>query len=477
MVLAAKARTAAGRGQASGRGARPRRSGWTGKIHGAWTAGALLVVATVCAQADTYSIDAAIAYALAHNPSLGAAREQVGAADARLRAASGRRLPQVDARYAVRRSDNPLDVFADKLNTRRVDPASDFSADALNHPGASTLYNAGVALEWPIYSGGRVDAGIAEARHNQRAAAFGHDRVREVVAFETLRAYRGAQAAEAAVSIAEAAVRAAAQHADTTARLLAQKRIIASDKLTAEVNLALLESQRERAATRRLTAMTQLERVMGLPLGAAPQIAAWDEAAIAAPPMPALEAIEAGALERRRDLAAQKALFEAGRSRVRSAYAADKPQVSVIAAENWYDDAFGFGNASFSIGAAVRFNLYSGGRDREDVRAAQHEANEREERLLALRDQARQEVRDAFYALNEARARVAICADNVGKARRTVELVRGRYGEGRTILIDLLQAERVLVETRSEKLAATLDLAIAAAALDLARGTYASMPE
>jgi len=34
----------------------------------------------------------------------------------------------------VRRSDNPLDAFADKLNTRTVDPATDFTAQALNYP-------------------------------------------------------------------------------------------------------------------------------------------------------------------------------------------------------------------------------------------------------------------------------------------------------------------------------------------------------
>jgi outer membrane protein len=441
--------------------------------HGARLVAAILALAFGCAHADAYSVNDAVAYALAHNPSLGAAREQASAADARARAAQSADRPRIDARYGVRRSDNPLDAFADKLNTRRVDPATDFGADALNHPGASTLHNAGIALEWPVYTGGRVAAGIEEARHNERAASLGYARRREVVAFETVAAYRRAQAATAAVSIADDAVRAAERHATTTARLAKQNRIVASDKLTAEVNLALIRSQRERTMTARLNALTQLKRAMGLPYDRAIEIERWDEAAFVAPPSDSLDAIESRALTQRRDIAAEKALFEAARSRVVSARARRKPEISVIASENWYDDSFGLSNNSYTVGATARFNLYDGGRDREETRAAQHGANEREQRLLALNQQVRQEVRDAYYALNDARARLDICADNAGKARRTVELVRARYGEGRTILIDLLQAERVLVETRTTKLSAMLDLAISDASLRLAEGAFA----
>lgn len=99
-----------------------------------------------------------------------------------------------------------------------------------------------------------------------------------------------------------------------------------------------------------------------------------------------------------------------------------------------------------------------------------------EARLEATRQQAAADVRAAYHALEEARTRVEICADNVGKARRSTELVRGRYGEGRTILIDLLQAERVLVEARMEKLNASAALLTAQANLALAAGTV-ELPE
>ena len=440
------------------------------EFRAAWLCGAALLLAGERIAADEYGIEEAVAFALAHSPRLAAAGEQAGAAEARVQAAQSARWPQVQARYLGRRSTNPLDAFADKLNTRTVDPTTDFSAETLNHPGASSLHNTGIVLEWPVYRGGRARAEIQQARRNFEAAGFNRERLRAVVAYETQAAYRRAQAARAAVEIAAAAVRAAERHARTTAQLLAQNRIVPSDRLTADVNLALLRGQLSRAESRSRMALTDLKRVMGLDFDAALGIAPWDPA-VAVPALAQLEAYEEAALARRRDLAAQRALIAAGRSQTEIARARSRPQVSVFAAENWYDDQFGLGTSATTVGASVTFSLYDAGRDRAQERAARHETNAREYELRALLQQVRQEVRDAYDAVEEARSRVAIAGDNADKAERTVALVRMRYGEGRTILIDLLQTERLLIEARTEKLAAALDLVLAVAALELAGGT------
>src|SRR3970040_1058321 len=91
----------------------------------------------VLAVAGPLSLDEAIRRALSQNLELRAADRQAQAADARADAARGAFLPQVGVRYMVRRSDNPLDAFADKINTRTADPATDFSAQALNYPSTS----------------------------------------------------------------------------------------------------------------------------------------------------------------------------------------------------------------------------------------------------------------------------------------------------------------------------------------------------
>ena len=79
----------------------------------------------------------------------------------------------------------------------------------------------------------------------------------------------------------------------------------------------------------------------------------------------------------------------------------------------------------------------------------------------------------AASRLSEAAARRKFAAQSVDMARENVRLVKQRYGEGRTILIDLLMAERVLVEARNEALAASLGQELSGAQLRLAEGSLA----
>lgn len=424
----------------------------------------------VPAYAQIYTSDQAVAHALAHNPGLAAAAAETGAAVAQAGAAQAGRLPQVDVRYTARRSDNPLDAFATRLHTRQI-AAADFDPARLNHPDPATLHATELTLTWPLYTGGRTGAVVGEARENEAAARLELQRAREVLVYRTRAAYLAAQAAAEAVRIQDQAVAAAQRHADTTGRLLRERRIVSSDKLTADVNLALIQANREQAATRARNAATQLRLIMGLPAGASLELVPWREPGAGLNPAQTA-ALERMALEARADVKAQAARANAGRERVAAARAAYQPQVSVGAAQSWYDDNKpALDNSSTAIMGTVSLNLYNGGRDHHTITAARERAQAEAARLEAAKQQALNEVHTALAALEEARTRVDICADNVGKAQRTVELVQGRYGEGRTILIDLLQAERTLVEARMEKLNASLNLATAELGLALASGS------
>jgi len=416
------------------------------------------------ASAETLTLDDAVRMALERNAALRASSAQVDVAESQAKAARAGFAPQLNARYTVRRSNNPLDSLADKLNTRSLDPATDFTADALNHPDYTTLHATEIGVQWPLYTGGRRVAEFGAARAQVAAAEDERGRARERVVYETTLAYRAAQAAQAGLAIADEAVAAAERHARTTARLLRDRRIVASDKLTAEVNLSLVEANRAQAHTRRENALDNLRRALGLTHDAPVTVMNWD-ADPALPALPPLTELEQQALSQRADLRAEEHRLRAARAGVRAVGSAFKPQVSIGAARTWYDDSFNLDNASNSVMGQVQWNLWSGGQHTERMRAATHSAAALEAQLEDRRAGVLLEVRTAYRALTEARTRLGICADNIGKANKTVELVQGRYGEGRTLLIDLLQAERTLVEARREKLEAQFALARAEAAL------------
>lgn len=429
-----------------------------------------LALPTFSAFAAPLSLDDSIRNALGKNPDLRIADRQMQAAAERAAAAKGAFLPQVDVRYLVRRSDNPLDAFADKLNTRSVDPAIDFTTQALNMPGTSSLHATQLTIELPLYTGGRLVAGLREADANAEAARLSYERRQQDTVYKTVHAYRNAQAAAEALTIADDAVAAAQSHAETTARLVRQGRIVASDRMTAELNLASVQSLREQAASRQRLAVETLRLVTGLPADAELLLPPWEIPA-ATDTVPATAASERRAFASRRDLKASEALVRASRTKITAARAVFQPQVGVVAADSWYDDNASLENKSQSIMGVVSMNLFNGGRDWHGLTAAQRETEQSELRLEGLQQAIRAEVRAAMSRLIEATARREIAKQSVGKARENVRLVKQRYGEGRTILIDLLMAERVLVEARNEELMAGLSQELSTAQLQLAEGS------
>lgn len=433
-------------------------------------AGFALMLSPVFASAAPLTLDEAVQRALTHNPELRAADRQTQAAQARAQAAQVLFRPQVDLRYMARRSDNPLDAFADKLNTRSV-TAADLAPAAINEPGTSSVHVTQLSIELPLYTGGRLVAQKRAAADAAEATRLAYEHRRLTTVYNTIQAYRSAQAGARGMSIADDAVEAAREHAATTARLARQGRIAVSDRMTAELNLAAVQSLREQAAHRQRLALDDLRRLLGLPADAELSLPPWEPTPISASTNPS-DSTQRG-LSLRKDLQAQSILLNASRSKIGAARAAFQPQVSVIAADSWYADDAALDNKSQSIMGVVSMNLFNGGRDWHGLTAAQHETAESELRLEAMRESIRSEVHAAASRLMEADARRRIAAESVNKARETVRLVKQRYGEGRTILIDLLMSERVLVEARNEELTAALNQELSVAQLQLAEGSLA----
>ena len=423
-------------------------------------------------QAQEFDLDAAVEHALKHNPDLNAVEQQLSASTAQTDASRAGHNPTLTISHTARVSDNPLDAFADKLNTRQV-VATDFNPDLLNQPGSSDLYFTQLALRWPLYTGGRVSAMVEDAEQTEKNRRLQYQYERQKTVYATTSAYLQVLATEQSLRIAEDAVAAAIDHVNTTSKLAREGRIVESDKLAAEVNLAAIRSQREQAATRHRSALDQFRLVIGLPLDAEVHLSKASVPDISSDTP--VEEYGRQALENRKDLAAARALTQAAKARVDAARSVRRPSVELVASSNWYDDNPGFDSHSSSIMGVLSFDLYDGkSTGKIDVTLAQQ--REMQWQLQALEQSVQKQVRDAYNALLESRQRLTLAENNVKTAKRTVQLVKQRYGQGRTILLDLLQAERLYTDARIEQLTASLNLDVARVALPLATGAL-SLPE
>ncbi len=429
----------------------------------AWLLG--LAVNQSAQAGDVLTLEQAIDYALQNNPGLIAVEQQMHAAGAQASAAAAGGKPVVSANYIGRISNNPLDAFAIKINSRKI-RQEDFDPATLNDPDAAFLNSFGIAVKLPLYTGGRLEAEIAGASDQAQASKYRYERARIVTALRATQAYLAAQTAKRGIAIAEKALRSAQNHARTTRRLYSEDRIVESDKLTAEVNRAAYQSGLSTARSEYVQARNVLAMAMGLP-GA--DVEVGHDIDISKKNHDT-DALIAQALKNRRDIKALRAQLAASHSKIDVARSAKKPTVSLVAGSDWYEEDYpSLKNDSQYIMGVVKMDLYNATTD-DKITAANLATNAIEQQIRQLEQEIATDVRNALARIEAARERYRVARASVASAEKAVPQINERYGEGRTILIDLLQAEQSLVKARQEKLAAVHDWADAEATLAAATG-------
>jgi outer membrane protein TolC len=427
-----------------------------------------LGMAAAVARAEVFTPEQAVARALSHNPTFAAQRAQAEAARWREKAVSAQALPNLNLAAGALRSNNPLTAFGGKLNTRSVTSA-DFEPSLLNNPGTTNLYSGAVELRYPLYAGGRLDAQSDSARSHAQARALSVERAREELAYVTLKAYLDLQQAIDAAAIVQTARSAAAGHAATTAALVRDGRTVASDKLTADVNRTAYDSASAKAEAQVQHARVQLRLLMNLPNETTLEVLPATAAALPGELENLSAATEPDALNQRRDLAAAKAAWASAAARVKAARGGHRPTLDVVASRQYFDNGDANSNSTNLLGV-LNVELYGGGRVSAEIEAAAADALEAELQAKALEEAVRSQVRHAQALQREAFERQKWAQGNVERAQENVRQIKNRYGQGRTILIDLLQAERALVDARLEESAARYAWQDSRYALDLARG-------
>jgi outer membrane protein TolC len=213
--------------------------------------------------AATFTQTQAIAYALEHHPDLATGRKESELARDRIDLARTGRMPSVGISLSAKYANNPMDAFVDPLLAGDV-TQQDFDPANLNDPDNSHLLAGELSLRMPLYDWGRVDAQINSASSEHVVSEAMQEQRSELVAYRAWQSYQAVINAIRSISVIEDAIKAAQQHANTTAELVRAGRIVESDQLTAELNLTGLQAMRAQATHRLNHAKSQLKWSMGL---------------------------------------------------------------------------------------------------------------------------------------------------------------------------------------------------------------------
>lgn len=339
-------------------------------------------------------------------------------------------------------------------------------------PPTPNLYSAALTYQYPVFTGGRIESGIALAQANLKGAEAALERVKQQVVLDVKQAYYQVLLAQAGIDVA---VRTLAS-ADENLRV-ARARVAAGasprfDEVQAEVNQANARQSLIRARNAAALAQHGLSAVMALPLDTA--LAPRETMGLVPVRMEA-GALIRRALESRPEMAEHQARLAAALAAIEAAKANGRPAL-ILSGGPSYGNTAGAGAGSpspttgWSVTLAATVPLFDGGLTAERIR----EAEVRVEQLRVLEAQLRQgielDVRRALLNFASAAEELATADKTVEQAQEGLRIANVRFAAGVSTNLEVVLAQTSLSQAEANRIQALFNVNVARAFLERAVG-------
>jgi outer membrane protein len=444
-----------------------------------WAAIVLTVLGTIGSSGEAVGQEGgltlrdAIQNALAHNRVLNATRQQSVAARAGLTQARAGLLPRLDASETFTETNSPTLVFSNLLNQQHF-TKDNFAIDSLNHPSSLSNFESRIRVEQPLFTGGKLLAGLSAAQQGVAAADGQQMRAEQETVFQARYAYYNVLLADGSLTAVDRALASGREHLDTARALFDRGVVVRSDLLRADVLVGGLERQRIDADNATRTARSQLKYVMGADGEIRLQDTdAWP--ALDAPP--SLEQSTDIALRQRPDLQAMEHEWQRNKAALRQVQADYLPSVGVIGQYDLNSEKFSQSGDGYAVFVGAKWNVFSGlattGKMQEAAAQAARSRLLRED--LAAR--VRVEVEQAWRGLTGATRQVEVAERNQEQAQENLSIIRDRYAGGLARSVDVLDAVATAEQAEVELLQSRVNRQVRHAEIELATGQPVPMSE
>lgn len=414
------------------------------------------------------TLSEAISAALDHNPRVAAARHEEDAAAYQATAARSGLLPQIYASQTFNNTNSPLWAFGTKLNQGTIQ-SSDFNPDRLNDPEAINNFTTALSLSWNLFDGGRTRMGWDQARQGEKIAALNLTRSEQQVIAQAAEAYVGLLLAVENRIVVMQALETARAHLKLIQDRFRSGLAVKSDVLRGQVRIADLEQQRLTAESQIQVAQAMLHAAMGQPdMGLISPTTPMERCL---PTEGALDQWIRSALEQRPDLKQVALQEDIAQKEVDRARAGHYPTLALQGNYEINSEDFSDSNDNYTVGAVLRVNLYSGQRISSQAAAAKSMMAKARAMRKALELGARVQTQKAFYQAQSAWQSIAVARQAVDQAEEGLRIVANRYSSGLLTIVDLLDAQTALQQTRTQHFKAMHDYKVARIELALAAGT------
>lgn len=433
------------------------------------------------AQAETLDFRQAVEVALKQNPDLMGVQAQMAQARAGINQAEGAKLPKVTVSAGVTRTNDALNAFGIKLSQRHA-TFNDFGAgqfnpalpgvlgiapDNLNYPGSVNNFNTRIEAQLPIYTGGKLQGYMQQARSMLMAAQSGDQAAKQQIMYHALQAYDGVYTARAFKGVAAKALEASQSQVNMVDSLLKQGVVIKSDLLSAQVHMEDVKLQQDQAANMEAQAMDALHVVLGMPLNQ--PITLGPEVMVTMPEGDP-NAWVGQAMERNPQIQALQHQIAAASGKIEVARSDRYPQVGAMARFDTNDPNVGFESHSYTVGAQLNWTIFDGGVTQNAVDQAVAKRMELQAKLQSEQNQLGMQVQDSYRKAVDAANQVKTRELAVKQSEEAARIVSKRYADGVGTLVELLGAQAQLDKARADLIMAKQQVNLQRAALRLALG-------
>ena len=416
-----------------------------------WGAALALWSSTAAAEPTALTLEESISLAMARNPVLriaAANEEKAVGAVGEAQAAKG---ISVDYTHTEMRSNAPLSWMS---TMAAVSPYNYFS----NKISASV----------PLYTGGKLESVIAQAKLGQQVSALEVQAVRQQLQLDTTVEYYEVLRSGKLLDVARQTEGDFAGHLKQVRQMYDEGVVAWRDVLQTKVRLANAENSRVQAENAYQLSQYALNKRIGLPLHG--ELKLQEPAAQEAPQETMAAYVEQG-VAKRPEMAQSQADVVMAKEKIKEARSSKQPSLALTGSTAWDDnEAFGGKNRDWTAMLIVQLNLFDSGAAQAKLKQAKAgEAAAREEERQT-KDAISLEISDAHLRVQEALKRIEATRTAVEEAQTNFNISRESYAAGVGTNLDVMDAEVALQQAQTNYIQASYDLQISRARLEKAIG-------
>ena len=425
-----------------------------------------LSLAPLLMFASTINFDTALKEAYNNNNELKAKKLNIDIAKQDLNKAKSYDWGRLFISEDITRTDNPLYVFGNKLESRET-KQTDFIIKNLNDPTPRTNYKTKFVYEVPLFTGFKIKYAKEISKLQIKANEFKYGRDKNKLAIEVLKAYNGVVAAKYFIKALQSAKETTTSFINMTKNLYSQGMIVKSDVLSAEARDSEVDAKMIEAKNKYNLALAYLRFLTG-----DHDITDVQDFKVIISPDSDLKKLQQIALKNRNDVKWMQQNVATMQKKVKMDESIKYPTAGMHLEYGFNDNSITFnsGKHYWLAAANVKYNFINAG-DKEELQKSKIQARQVAYYYAHMQNGIKVDVEQKLLNLQAKTSIIDVKIKNRDLAHAVLNQYKEMYKNGLVNIAILLMKQADVQKADAELIKAKYDQAIAAAELKLAIGS------